>query len=170
MISDAIDEIQSKTCLKFFPRSVEKDFIAIDNDFSGCWSPVGKTGGKQVVNLQTPGCMVRTGTVIHEILHSIGFFHEQNRYDRDDHVKVNYGYVQTGREINFDKVSEDEITTFGVAYDTDSVLHYSPYAFSMTNQMTIESLFGESYNDRMGQRIKLSDGDIAKVKEMYCKN
>jgi hypothetical protein len=167
-LSDAIEEIQSKTCLKFFPRSNEKDYIAIDNDFTGCWSAVGKVGGKQTVNIQTPGCIVRPGTVIHELLHATGFFHEQSRFDREKHVKVNFQNIEAGREINFEKFSEDEISSYGVSYDIDSVLHYSPYAFSVGNRMTIESLFGESYNERMGQRVKMSEGDIAKVNKMYC--
>lgn len=150
------------------PRAAERDYIVFDNSPTGCWSPVGKTGGAQIVNLQTPGCMMRVGTVMHEILHSTGFFHEQNRFDRDDYVKVNFHNIEDDKFINFEKISADEISSFGVDYDVDSVLHYSPYAFSKNNLMTIQTLYGPKLNDRMGQREGFSKGDIQKIKQMYC--
>lgn len=39
VISEAIDEIQSKTCIKLRPRAGEKDYVSFENDNSGCWSP-----------------------------------------------------------------------------------------------------------------------------------
>lgn len=53
----------------------------------GCWAYVGKQGGEQVVNLTPPDCMEEE-KITHEILHSLGFFHEQNRPDRDQHVRI----------------------------------------------------------------------------------
>ena len=54
---------------------------------SGCWAYVGKQGGEQVVNLTPPGCMEEEH-ITHEVLHSLGFYHEQNRPDRDQHVRI----------------------------------------------------------------------------------
>ena len=53
----------------------------IRGDDSGCWSFVGRQGGRQVLNLQRSGC-VRPGTVEHEMLHALGTYHEQSRPDR----------------------------------------------------------------------------------------
>ena len=51
-----------------------------NNIGAGCWAYVGKQGGEQVVNLTPPDCMEEEH-VIHETLHSLGFFHEQNRLE-----------------------------------------------------------------------------------------
>ena len=43
-----------------------------------------------MINL-APGCVPANepGTTIHEILHALGFDHEQSRKDRDDYVTIN---------------------------------------------------------------------------------
>jgi len=40
-------------------------------------------------------------------------------------------------EHNFDKHNADYITSFGLPYDYDSVMHYGPYAFSRDGNRTI---------------------------------
>ena len=54
---------------------------------SGCWAYLGKQGGEQVVNLTPPGCMEEEH-ITHEVLHSLGFYHEHSRSDRDKFVEV----------------------------------------------------------------------------------
>lgn len=51
------------------------------------------------VNLQSPGCLSKKGTVMHEMLHAAGFMHEQNRPDRDKYVIVNYNNIQSGENV-----------------------------------------------------------------------
>lgn len=70
------------------------------------------------------------------------------------------------------KYSDPEVTNFGVEYDPESVMHYSPFAFSKNGKPAIElsSRFSNSHpanGVRMGQRNGLSDKDIIKVNRMY---
>lgn len=53
----------------------------------------------QPINLQSPGCTVKVGTIIHEMMHALGFFHEQNRPDRDDYVYINWNNVKPGKYL-----------------------------------------------------------------------
>lgn len=88
IISRCISEYHAKTCIKFVPRSSQYDYVEFEGKRTGCWSSVGKIGGKQVINLQTGGCTSKIGTPCHEIMHALGFLHEQNREDRDSFVKI----------------------------------------------------------------------------------
>lgn len=92
----------------------------------------------QVVNIQSPGCTKKgVGTTIHELMHALGFLHEQNREERDEYVDVLYENIRLGKESNFDKASDGTTTGFGVPYDYGSVMHYSRYAFSINGKPTL---------------------------------
>ncbi|XP_011704941.1 PREDICTED: zinc metalloproteinase nas-4-like, partial [Wasmannia auropunctata] len=54
MISRAMDEFHRKTCIRFVLRNGHKDFIDFQNKNIGCWSWIGRQGGGQNLNLQTP--------------------------------------------------------------------------------------------------------------------
>ena len=76
-----------------------------------CWSSVGRVDtnfrdrptvqGQQVISIGA-GCGER-GTVIHEIGHAIGFWHEQSRRDRDRYVKILQNNILPGQEEQFSK-------------------------------------------------------------------
>lgn len=61
--------------------------------FSGaCWSPVGRVGeGEQRLSLGER-CWY-SGIVIHELAHSIGFWHEMNRPDRDSWIYIHWNNI-----------------------------------------------------------------------------
>lgn len=74
-------------------------------------------GGRQQLNL-TPnqievGCF-RLGTIIHEFLHALGFYHMQSASERDDYVEIVWENIQSGTEGNFAKYNDSIITNFGV--------------------------------------------------------
>ena len=63
-----------------------------------CYSWVGKQTREQRISIGR-GCE-RMGTVVHEILHALGFFHEQSRLDRDDYVTINYQNIVPSRKLS----------------------------------------------------------------------
>lgn len=96
-IMKAFDIYRTHTCINFVKRTNEKDYISIESKNTGCWSSVGKIGRKQSLNLQSPGCTSRIGTTLHELMHALGFVHEQNRADRDDHVRVIFANIKPSK-------------------------------------------------------------------------
>nr|CAD7264158.1 unnamed protein product [Timema shepardi] len=169
MILSAMDEYHNHTCIKFVQYSgAEPDYIRFVSGNTGCWSSVGRTGGGQELNLQSPGCLTKKGTAMHEMMHALGFYHEHTRWERDNHVIIHYDNIQQGRENNFQKSSKQTTDALGVNYDYRSVMHYSGFAFSANNKPTIES---KVQGVTLGQREGFSRGDVKKINRMYkCKN
>lgn len=139
LIERALNVYHEKTCIYFVPRTAEHtDYISITSQNTGCWSSVGRVGGQQIVNFQLNGCLEKIGTVLHELMHVVGFMHEQNRENRDDYIDVVRDNISPGYEVNFDKAAKGTSNGFGVAYDFNSVMHYSQYAFSKNKRATLE--------------------------------
>jgi hypothetical protein len=97
MIKKAMEQYHTKTCIRFVPRQRDhRDYLLITSDQTGCWSSVGRIGGPQKLNLQSPGCLTTLGTPVHELMHAVGFLHEQNRRERDNYVTIHWENVQQG--------------------------------------------------------------------------
>ncbi|RXG53711.1 Meprin A subunit beta [Armadillidium vulgare] len=102
-------------------------------------------------------------TVLHELLHSIGFDHEHQRPDRDDYVTILHDNVKKGKERLFEKRKNME--TFGISYDYESVMHYHRMTFSKNDKPTIITK-NPKYQDKIGNALVLSEKDIMKVKKI----
>lgn len=86
------------------------------------------------------------GVVVHELLHALGFYHQQSSTERDEYVKINWENIIPGHAHNFNKYARTHVSNFGVEYDYQSVMHYSSKAFSKNGKNTIEPLVSEISN------------------------
>lgn len=144
-VLNAMQEYHDKTCIRFRPFVATDDgWVHIKQDYSGCWSSVGKRSQGQIVNLGSDKCR-RHGVIIHELMHAIGFYHQQSASERDDFIKIHWENIKRGREHNFNKYNESVVTNFEVVYDYESVMHYSPRAFSKNGEITIEPIVNIPY-------------------------
>ncbi|CAL8091356.1 unnamed protein product [Orchesella dallaii] len=137
------------------------DYVHIKK-LNGCFSAIGKQGGGQQMSLQSPDCMWMD-TILHEMIHTLGFDHEQSRPDRDDFVTVQFQNVIPGKERNFIKHSYGQVSTFNVGYDQQSIMHYDSTDFSRNGQPTIVAKDGGA----IGSTGDLRQSDILKLKRMY---
>ncbi|KAI9580894.1 hypothetical protein GQX74_013442 [Glossina fuscipes] len=168
IIDHVLNEFHQKTCIRFQKRKNENDFLIIDNKSNGCWSSVGRLGGSQELNLESMKCFKNYGTTMHELMHTLGFYHEQNRYDRDDYVKVLWENIKKNMKVNFEKLKRNAASGYGVAYDYGSTMHYKATSFSKNGQPTLKALKMNADFKKMGQRQGFSASDIDKINKIQC--
>ncbi|CAG0888034.1 unnamed protein product [Cyprideis torosa] len=109
------------------------------------------------------GCLNTKGTAIHELLHAVGFFHEQSRPDRDAYVRIQWWNILPWNWSQFTK--RWTINSLGSPYDYDSVMHYGNRAFSWNGFKTIVAR--DDPNRVLGQRDGFSESDIEQVNNLY---
>lgn len=163
IVQSAITEWQTKTGLDFVYGCGSGNYIEFQNNVGdGNYSnSIGMKGGKQIISLQTGGYNV--GTVIHEIGHAVGLFHEHCRPDRDNYVIVNYNNVQSGKAAQFSIINTSDCV-MPVPFDFNSVMLYGSFAFSSNGQATITDINGNIY---YAQRSYLSNLDAEGAKSIY---
>ena len=64
-------------------------------------------------------------------------------------------------------VDSEEISTQGLPYDYDSIMHYDAYAFSSNDEPTLRPLDSMVALDRLGQRARLSEHDKEHIRLLY---
>lgn len=126
--------IEEKTCIRFIPRTTQSNYIRI-RSISGCYSYLGMIGGAQDLSLDVNGCLY-AGIIAHELIHALGFRHEQSRPDRDSYINVMYENISPNNYAAFDKYTWTS-TASTSPYDLYSIMHYDSMAFSSNNKPTI---------------------------------
>lgn len=178
----ALAIVQSVCAVVFVPRGGQDDFIAFYDTTpgNGCAgtasdpcsvnsSPVGHQGGEQTIRIANWDYQY---IIVHEVLHSLGYYHEQQRADRDQYILVQTANIIASAIDNFDVTP----ARFFGPYDFDSVMHYSRCAFSVCSQctaatvecQTIRARPGfESFEPLIGQRTRLSRLDTHGLRSLY---
>jgi len=157
----ALKSFETNTCIRFVQRKKEANYLYI-KDGGGCWSKVGMNTGKQDLSLEK-NCLNEVGTPIHELMHAIGYMHEQSRSDRDTYITVNYNNIRSGMKRQFDKCKNCDLQ--GLAYDTGSVMQYHETAFSKDG--TSKTMVSKD-GSKLGQDNGFSKLDLKGINMIYC--
>lgn len=128
----------------------------------GSWSSIGKQSTTNYIHLLSTA---PAGTVAHEIMHTLGFFHEHQRTDRSSYITIYTSNIESGKESNFYTYSQNGYNGYNVgSYDINSIMHYSSYAFSSNGNPTILTNSGATFS---AQRSYLTSVDINSLKYIY---
>ncbi len=165
-VQAAIAHWTNNTSMRFVERtpnnaSSHPNFLRFDSS-NNCASFVGMQGGEQSI-MVSDACSV--GSIIHEIGHAVGLFHEHTRPDRDNFVNIRLDNINPDRHLNFEvfDVQDAGVEQLG-EYDYGSIMHYGEYFFSANGERTIEVPDGV----KIGQRNALSPLDMESVDSMYA--
>lgn len=130
-----------------------------------CRSFVGRAGGKQNLSLGD-GCRVR-GVILHELLHSLGFYHMHSQSNRDDYIRIVWENVRSGAERNFIALSPGRDRIFR-PFDFDSVMMYGPATFSKDySSPTLEARLPNTEFKASKFKKSVSKGDAESLRQLY---
>ena len=160
-VLEAMREVEAVTPIRFVEYAGQADYLAFmarHHDVR-CSSGFGREGGRQEVTLSA-SCV--PWKIVHELLHALGFAHEQARHDRDDYVTIHYDNISDEYVSQFDIVDADFLQRG--EYDYDSIMHYGSFHLaSDSSRPTITKLDGSLIE----QAEALSPSDIASINQRY---
>ncbi len=118
----AMDRISESSSLVFkrktnsTPNYIEFKYSNSVND-----SYVGMQSGKQIIHMHTTVVF----QIMHEIMHSLGYFHEQSRTDRDSYITINWSNIKPSCQPNFYKFNQGSSGMNHGNFDFNSIMLYS---------------------------------------------
>uniref|UniRef100_A0A914W3B6 Metalloendopeptidase n=1 Tax=Plectus sambesii TaxID=2011161 RepID=A0A914W3B6_9BILA len=172
LIANAVEDFHNRTCVKFVPKKeADTSFVRIKygGEGEGCSSLL----GRRTDNFDTPGQAVvlnveclNPGTIRHELMHTLGFRHEQTRADRDEYVKIFWDNVDDKDHDKFQKATVLDFAQVGTDYDYGSVMHSDAFvnAKNRDKPTMVKKL---KAGPEIGQRGGFSDMDILKINRLY---
>lgn len=152
-ISEAMSWISANSYVRFVERTTQDDYVKIydTNDAASSCDHLGMESGSKKIEISTSQGTV---SIAHEILHSLGFFHEQCRPDRNDYIIVHMDQITQQLKYQYNIFPSSQ----GLGpFDFYSIMLYPP-----TSYMT--KLDGTTWT---AQRSHLSEGDKEGLGAMY---
>merc|ERR1711962_19410 len=144
-------------------------YKAIDRSTDKCFSGATATTGmgrpaRLSLHLATP----KLSLMVHELLHIIGLSHTQHRRDAKDHIQVQWQNIEKWAQFTYIPYTNSRYyETYKIPYDCNSIMHYSPRAFSKNGRPTMKAIHPEKC--KLKYNADMSEYDKQFVQEMYKK-
>ncbi|XP_071749857.1 high choriolytic enzyme 1-like [Lepeophtheirus salmonis] len=189
-IMDSMKHISDRTCVKFVENTNQANYVEIFTGRSECFATLGYNVRRSQSGINLGNFLyINLGIIIHELLHVLGFGHEQTRPDRDQYIKISWENINnrayhnswralgenesptipTCRKVGIDQYDNCYVgfrtSTFGLAYDYESIMHYGLKDFSTNGKNTI-SLKNSTFAG-FPNRSGMSNLDFQKIKVAY---
>ncbi len=155
----------TNTPIQFSPYKGEQDVLVFESANEGCKSYLGKIGGKQPIWISL-NCGPRE--IAHEIMHALGFIHEQNRSDRDSYITILWDNIIESSKLNFESFPITLMKVSGSQpFDFNSIMLYPSKMFSKNGYPVMQSL--NPQNEINPNDSSLSNGDLIRLENIYLK-
>lgn len=157
-IQAAIRMWENAVHIRFVPKTNEPDFVEFVPSSRSTWSSLGRVGKRQTINLQS---FRDSGSIAHEIGHTLGLYHEQARSNRDEFVKVSCpNNVQFRIAFERDPYAVD----YG-PYNYYSIMHYGT-----SKCMQVRNRPANMPASIPGQRDSITTTDALAIRQIYGVN
>lgn len=165
-ILSAMNQIADSSGVVFQKKTPStKNYVVFKKNnsrYSDSRSEVGMQGGAQDIIIAVP--YSDPMTINHEIFHALGFYHEHQRSDRENYIKVKYENIPPRLKHNFDTLSHIKIGP----YDLSSIMHYGSFSNPRNdNEALVCYLTDLDGNILPSAHFKMSAGDIQSLRAVY---
>lgn len=113
--------------MSFVPRVDQAEYVLFTGNLTNGnnTSLVGYEKGKRAeINITAFWWKQGEWMIVHELGHVLGFFHEHQRWDRDDYLTVHYENIKAGRSSDYDWIPGTNWIVSSTPYDYRSIMHY----------------------------------------------
>jgi hypothetical protein len=113
--------------IRFIPRTLEAEYVNFtgQTNAGNNTSCVGfKPGVRTDINITAFWWRQQEWMPAHELGHVLGFFHEHERWDRDQFVTIHYENIKPGRAEDYDWIPQTNWMVSSLPYDYHSIMHY----------------------------------------------
>jgi hypothetical protein len=150
------------TGVQFVPYTDQADALVFEDSTGICKSYVGRIGGKQPIWIPL-GC--EATEVAHEVMHALGFVHEQNRADRDQFIEVKEDAIKEEFKNNFDLLPASMMKLSGLdQFDFESIMMYPPTMFAKSSAPT---MVPKNPRQEIRPGFVLSEKDKARIRRAF---
>ncbi|MBN8554339.1 MAG: M12 family metallopeptidase [Deltaproteobacteria bacterium] len=165
-VEEAIRYFNEKTPVKFIPFKGETEALIFMPAEENCRSYLGKTGTVQPVFL-SKGC--GRNEVLHELMHALGFIHEQSRSDRDNFIEILWDNINPKQIRQFQKLPDSLMQTLGGSdFDFNSIMLYKIGTFAKNS--SLPTMKSKTSGLIEPSRDGLSRVDIERLERIYGRN
>ncbi|KAH6942753.1 hypothetical protein HPB50_009816 [Hyalomma asiaticum] len=129
-----------------------------------CSSYVGRIGGQQRLSLGARCANV--GTVMHELMHAAGFYHEHSRSDRDEYIDIYKENIRPEKLRQFQKMhpSENRLLT---PFDVHSIMMYGSSTFARVEGLITMLTKDGGYLRAVRNKRRISSSDAIRIRKLY---
>ncbi|MBF0208189.1 MAG: M12 family metallopeptidase [Oligoflexia bacterium] len=164
-ILNAIAYLKEHTPIRLLPRKNEENVLVFMPSQELCASMLGMVGGIQPIYLKEE---CSTQNILHEIMHALGFIHEQSRPDRDSFVEVVWENIEEGKGMQFE-ITPSEIAHIykknAFVFDYASIMLYDAAAFA--KEYGLKTLVSRTKLPLAPTQEGLSADDLQRINTIY---